>query len=156
MSAGVPIPWPDPTCEVTGELWRRAERGELAIPRCEECRAWVWYPQPRCRACGSDRVTWEAVSGRGTLFTWVVVHHAFLPEYAGAVPFTTALVALEEDPSVRVPTTLVDCSPEDLSEGLPVEVVFRPLPVPGSDRLVPGPLFRPSAPAAADAPTSRG
>ena len=96
------------------------------------------------------------MSGRGTLFTWVVVHQAFLPEYAGAVPFTTALVALDEDPSVRVATTLVDCAPEDLRVDQPMEVVFRPLPVPGSERRVVGPLFRPCAPADAGAPMSRG
>jgi uncharacterized OB-fold protein len=150
------VPWPDPACEATRELWRRAEHGELAIPRCDACRSWVWYPRDTCPGCGGDTITWEAVSGRGTLFTWVVVHHAFLPEYAAAVPFTTALVALDEDPSVRLATTLVDCEPEDLRVDQPVEVVFRPLPWPGADHEVVGPMFRPCAPVDAGAPTPGG
>jgi uncharacterized OB-fold protein len=60
------------------------------------------------------------------------------------VPFVTALVALEEDPAVRIVTYVVDCEPEALAADLPLEVVFRPLSfptVPG--RSVPVPMFVP-------------
>ena len=39
----------------------------------------------------------------------------------------TGLVTLEEDPSVRFVTGLVDCEPEELEAEMPVHVVFRPL-----------------------------
>jgi hypothetical protein len=59
------------------------------------------------------------------------------------VPFVPGLVCFEEDPSIRVVTSLVDCRPEDLVAGMPVSVVFRPLTFTGVDGEVLAPLFRP-------------
>lgn len=82
---------------------------------------------------------WTRVSGRGRLFTWVTVHRAFLPALAGRVPYVTALVELEEDPSLRLATWL-DATPETrLRIGMPVEVSFHPV----DDRIT-LPRFRPA------------
>jgi uncharacterized OB-fold protein len=70
-----------------------------------------------------------------------VVHHAFLPQFAELVPFVPALVALDEDPRVRLVTRLVDCDPARLRSDLPVEVVFRDLRFPGVEGSVVAPFF---------------
>jgi uncharacterized protein len=88
-------------------------------------------------------MSWVSMSGRATLFTWVVVHHGFLPSFRDKVPFVPGLVCLEEDRSIRVVTTIVDCRAEDLVAGMPVSVVFRPLTFTGVDREVLAPLFKP-------------
>ena len=67
------------------------------------------------------------MSGRGTLFSWVVVTHPFLPQFADLVPFVPALVALDEDPAVRIPTRIVDTEPGGLEFEMPVQVTFRPI-----------------------------
>ena len=85
-------------------------------------------------------LTWVAVSGAGTLFSWATVRRPFLPAFADPVPFVTALVALEEDPAVRVVTYLVDAEPDSLAADEPVQVTFRPLAfstVPGKSVIVP-------------------
>jgi hypothetical protein len=69
------------------------------------------------------------------------VRRAFLPAFAGHVPFVAALVALDEDPAVRLATNLVDCDPAALDFDLPVRVVFRPLRFPGVPGEVMAPLF---------------
>jgi uncharacterized OB-fold protein len=84
------------------------------------------------------------MSGRGRLFAWTVVRHAFLPQFAEDVPYATGLVSLDEDPSVRIVTRIVDCDPERLAFDLPVRVVFRPLTFPGMDRTVTAPFFAPA------------
>ncbi len=84
------------------------------------------------------------MSGRGTVFSWVVVSHAFLPQFRAKVPFVSALVALEEDPAVRLATELVDCTADGVAFDMPVEVVFRPLTFAGVDGSVTAPLFRPA------------
>jgi hypothetical protein len=84
------------------------------------------------------------MSGRGRLFAWTVVRHAFLPQFAGEVPYVPALVALDEDPAVRIVTRIVDCDPTGLAFELPVQVVFRPLSFPGIDRRVTAPFFTPT------------
>jgi uncharacterized OB-fold protein len=137
------FPLPDPTCELTNTFWERAAQRQLAIPRCDRCGAYVWYPEPECPACAGELLTWVPMSGRGTLYSWVVVHHAFLPEFADKVPFVPALVALEEDPAVRVVTSMVDCAPEDLAVDMPVSVVFRPMTFAGVEGEVLAPFFRP-------------
>jgi uncharacterized OB-fold protein len=137
------FPLPDLTDPLVAPFYAGAERGELLIPRCGSCGAHVWYPQDACPADGGS-LTWLPVSGRASLFTWVVVHRAFLPAFADKVPFVTALAALDEDPAVRLCTYVVDADPERLTADAPLEVVFRPLAfttVP--DRSVVVPMFRP-------------
>jgi len=132
------FPLPDLDWEPTRPFWSAAARGELAISRCRECGKFVWYPRPHC---GRDALDWVTVSGRATLFSWTVVHHAFLKQFRADVPFVPALVALDEDPAVRVVTRIVDCAPERLRIDQPVHAVFRPLRFPGIDAEVIAPLF---------------
>jgi uncharacterized OB-fold protein len=140
------FPLPDLDDEVTAEFFAGAARGELVIPRCDTCGAFCWYPARSCAACGGDTFTWTPVSGRGRLFSWAVVRRPFLPAFEAMVPFVTALVALDEDPAVRVVTLIVDCEPATLAAEQPLEVTFRPLSfptVPGKSVTVP--MFRPAA-----------
>src|SRR5205807_6039767 len=137
------FPLPDARDALIAPFWTAAARGELAIPRCNACGALVWYPRPRCPACAGGSLTWTPVSGRGRLFAWTVVRHPFLPQFRERVPFVAGLVALDEDPAVRVVTDVVDCEPDDLEPDMPVEVVFRTISFPGVDAAVVAPLFRP-------------
>jgi uncharacterized protein len=139
------FPLPDLSDERTAEYFAGAARGELLIPRCDECGRLVWYPEPKCPDCGGESFTWTRVSGRGRVFSWTVVRRAFLPAFEEMVPFVTALVALEEDPAVRVVTYIVDVEPEALTADMRVEVVFRPLSFPTvPDESVPVPMFVPA------------
>jgi len=83
------------------------------------------------------------MSGRGRLFAWTVVRHAFLPQFSDEIPYVPGLVALDEDPAVRIVTRIVDADAERLSFDMPVQVVFRPLSFPGIDRTVTAPFFAP-------------
>ena len=139
------FPLPDAADELVGGFFAGAAHGELCIPRCVACTRWCWYPEPACPAC-AGRLEWSATSGRATLFSWAVVWRAFLPAFADIVPFVTALVALEEDPAVRIVTMIIDVDPERLRADLPVEAVFRPLRFPTvADREVMVPMFRPAS-----------
>jgi len=132
------FPLPDVNDPVTAPFFAGAARGELLIPRCASCGEYVWYPAEACSCGGTPE--WTRVSGRATLFSWAVVQRAFLPAFADKVPFVTALVALDEDGSVRIPTYIVDADPASLVADQPVEVEFRPLSfstVPGKSVVVP-------------------
>jgi uncharacterized OB-fold protein len=138
------FPLPDVAWAPTAEFWAGAARGKLRIPRCDSCGRLRWYPEEQCRHCQGEPFTWETMSGRGTLFSWVVVTHPFLPQFADLTPFVPALVALEEDPAVRLPTRMVDCDPDDLDYEMPVQVVFRPLAFTDVEGTVDAPLFVPA------------
>jgi uncharacterized OB-fold protein len=86
------------------------------------------------------------VSGDATLFSWAVLRRAFLPAFDAMVPFVTALVALVEDPAVRLCSYIVDADPETLAADAPLRVTFRPLSFPTvPDRAVVVPMFTVSA-----------
>jgi hypothetical protein len=138
------FPLPDLAWEPTAEFWAGAAREELRIPRCDTCGRLHWYPEPECRHCKGTAHSWETMSGGGTLFSWVVVTHAFLPQFADLTPFVPALVAIDEDPGVRIPTRMVDCEPDALDFGMAVQAVFRPLTFTGVDGSVAAPLFVPA------------
>ena len=120
------FPLPDTRDPLVAPFFAAAARSELRIPRCEMCERFVWYPTELCAAC-NGALQWTSMSGRGTLFTWVVVQRAFLPAFESMVPFVTALIALVEDPAVRLCSYLVDATPEALRADAAVEVAFRPL-----------------------------
>lgn len=141
----VAFPLPDVTWPPTAPFWAGAARHELLMPVCDVCARFRWYPTDECPICDGDPYTWTPVSGRGTLFSWVVVDHAFLPQFAELTPFVPALVALAEDPGVRVPTRMVDCEPGALAFDMPVEVTFRQISFTGVDGAVSAPLFAPAA-----------
>jgi uncharacterized OB-fold protein len=148
------FPLPDVDDRLTAPFFAGAARGELMVTRCEACDEYVWYPPEQCPNCAGP-LTWVAVSGDATLFSWAVVRRAFLPAFAEQVPFVTALVALVEDPAVRLPTYLVDADPQSLRADEPVRVTFRPLAFPTvPDKSVIVPMFErqgPSGPSERDA-----
>ena len=138
------FPLPDVSWEPTREFWAGAARGQLVITRCDACGRYVWYPESPCRHCGGPHLTWAAVSGCGTLFSWAVLHHAWIPQFKDQLPFATGLVALAEDPAVRLVSYIVDCAPQALRCEMPLQVVFRPLRYPGVAGDVIAPLFKPA------------
>ena len=137
------FPLPDLDWEPTREFWSAAARHELVIPRCQRCAAYCWYPPADCPGCGGP-LAWSRVSGRGRLYSWAVVERALVGAFADKVPYVTGLVALEEDPAVRLVTNLVDCEARELRVGMPLCAVFRPLVFPDTSREVVAPLFAPT------------
>ena len=138
------FPLPAVEDALTAPFFAGAARGELVIPRCDSCGDYVWYPQETCPRDGGT-LSWQPVSGRGSLFTWAIVRRAFLPAFEDRVPFVTALVALDEDPSIRLCTYVVDTPPDALVADAAVAVTFRTLEfstVPGRSVVVP--MFAPA------------
>ena len=136
------FPLPDLEWPALEPFWAAAAKGELVIPRCAACDRWVWYPRPTCPGCKADAPVWTRVSGQGRLFTWTVVTHPFLPAFRDKVPFVSGLVALTEDPGVRLATLMVDCDPDELVCDMAMEATFRPLRFVGVDAEVVVPLWR--------------
>jgi uncharacterized protein len=132
--------------EETRPFWDGCRDGVLRIKRCLSCARVFHYPRPFCPTCWSDDVEWFEASGRGTVYTYSVVHVNDLPPWPERVPYIAAIVELDEGP--RLMTNVVECAFEDVHCGLAVSVVFKEH---ADDLHVP--VFRPSATAA---PTGGG
>jgi uncharacterized OB-fold protein len=128
------LPSPD---ESTQPWWDATRDGRLLIKRCADCGRAHFYPRPFCPSCWSERVDWEAASGRATLYTYSVVYQNDLPPFPERVPYVAAIVDLEEGP--RMMTNVVDCEPGALRVGMALEAVFRK----ESDEVT-LPVFRPA------------
>ncbi|MBW2497972.1 MAG: OB-fold domain-containing protein [Deltaproteobacteria bacterium] len=121
MSATRPLPQ---QTELAEGYWEAARRHELAVQRCTDCGVLRHYPQERCPECLSAAVEWAALSGRGTIYTYVVAHAAFHPFFQDRLPYVVATIDLEE--GIRMVSDLDE--PEDAIQiGAPVEVFFEEL-----------------------------
>lgn len=129
--------------ELSAAYWQGGADGKLRILRCNACGYYIHPPSPRCAECMSKDIAPQVVSGRATVHTFTVNHHAWIPGFTP--PYVVAIVTLEEQESVRIMTNILDCPIEEVSIGMPVEVTFEQ----HEDVWVP--LFRPSATAATGA-----
>jgi uncharacterized OB-fold protein len=108
-------------------FWDAAAKQQLMIQRCKDCNSWVWTPRPSCNECGSEKVEWTLVSGRGEIYSFTVIRQvvgraaskAFEPD----IPYVIAWVDLDEGP--RLITNIVGCPVEDVKLGMKVTVRFE-------------------------------
>lgn len=124
MSARPLPPLPALTPDVA-PFYEAAKRRELRFQRCSACRTWRHYPRPACPSCLSREFTWEQASGRGTVHTWTIVHGPTLPAFEDALPYNVVDVLLDE--GVHFVSQVLDCPPDAVRAGLPVEAVFVPV-----------------------------
>jgi uncharacterized OB-fold protein len=116
-----PIPAPDSD---SAPFWDACKEHRLTVQRCRSCGTLRFPPNRTCADCRSTDMEWTGVSGRATLYSWIVVRHPVPREvYAGDVPYVVALVDLEE--GVRMVSNLEGCAPEKVESGMPLEVVFQ-------------------------------
>jgi uncharacterized OB-fold protein len=107
---------------LTKDFYAWCKRGELRFQRCTPCGAWRHVPRELCAECGSWEWEWAASSGRGRVFTWTVVARAMHPAFQHDVPYAAAVIEMDE--GVRLVSQVIDCPPDELEIGMPVEVVF--------------------------------
>jgi uncharacterized OB-fold protein len=117
-----PVPVPD---AVSRPFWDGCARHQLLIQRCAACGRFRHPPGPACPGCGSRETRWIEVSGRGRVFSWVVVRHPVpLDVYRTDVPYVVALIDLHE--GVRMVSNIVGCDPDSIIVDMAVSVCFVP------------------------------
>jgi uncharacterized protein len=121
----------------TQAFWDGCARGQLLLQKCAGCGAYRHPPAPICPVCLSDKSEWVEASGRGTVYTFVVVRETRARGWEQMVPYVIAVVTLEEGP--RMLTNIVDVAPEDVKIDMPLQVTF----VETEGSTTPLPLFRP-------------
>lgn len=103
-------------------FWTAGADGVLRFQYCEGCNRYLHPPGAVCSQCGGVPEVRD-VSGRATVVGVTVNYQPWLPDME--VPYAIGLVAIEEDPLVRLTTLIVDAEPEDVVIGLPVSVRFE-------------------------------
>ena len=107
----------------TQPFWDGCREGRFLVKHCNACGRDHFYPRPFCPTCWSDDVEWKQATGRGTVYTYSVVHVNDLPPFNERVPYVAAVVELDEGP--RVMTNIEGLPFDDLRVGQAVEVDFK-------------------------------
>jgi uncharacterized protein len=114
---------PDPLVTEDSEVfWSAADDSRLVAQRCSACGALRHPPRPMCPHCHSLDFEPQELSGRGTVYSFAVLHHPRNPAFD--YPVLAALIDLEE--GVRVMSNLRGLEPSEIRIGMPVMVGYVP------------------------------
>jgi uncharacterized OB-fold protein len=121
-----PLPVVD---ERSAPFWEAATEHVLMLARCGRCSRFSHPPDLVCPQChhSDPQFTFQPVSGRGTVRSWVVVRQSFVPGFDADVPFVLVDVALDAADGVRLIGRLLDGPDALLSIGDTVHLAFEDL-----------------------------
>jgi uncharacterized protein len=104
--------------------WEGTKKAELRLLACGNCGAQRFPESPVCPSCLSAEASWQRVSGRGRLWSWIIMHQKAFPSYLEQIPYLVAFIELDEGPFMI--STVVH-PPGELHCDLPVQVDFLDL-----------------------------
>ena len=107
--------------ELSRPWWNASREGRLLLPRCKDCHRHFFRPEVACTHCFSLNWEWVEACGRGTLYSYSEIHRP--PVQGFKTPAVFAIVELEE--GVAMFSNIVQCAPEQLVIGMPLQVVFE-------------------------------
>ncbi len=122
-----------PIDEHSAPFFEGCRAGELRMQQCAETGRLIFPPRPMSPWAPRVTPVWTRVSGRGTIWSFVVPHPPLLPHFDALAPYNVILVALDEDPSVRLVGNLLPregasidaLDPATILIGARVRVVFE-------------------------------
>lgn len=112
-------------------------RGVISLQRCADCQQHQFPPRVHCTACGSRQLSWDGVSGAGTVYAKTINRRAPEPAFEQFLPYAVALLDL--DAGVRV-MARADFPADEVATAMRVTAFPDPDPVVG-----PGLLFAPES-----------
>jgi len=119
--------------EVNEPFWAGCREGVLRVQQCPETGRLLFPPRPVNSWSPRTPVEWVEVSGRGTIWSVIEPHPPLMLNFADLAPYNAIVVALAEDPAIRLPGNLVaraggsinEIAYDDIEIGAAVEVVFE-------------------------------
>jgi hypothetical protein len=110
---------PGPTVDDdSAAYWAALREHRIELQKCGECGEIRFPPMPGCPNCGSGDVELVTATGRGQVYSWIVVHRPLGSITEADVPCTIATVELDE--GCRVLARLTG----QAGVGLPVTAVY--------------------------------
>jgi uncharacterized protein len=115
-------------------FWDGLRNHEVRLQRCTACGRLRFPPLPTCPHCATPGGVVERVEAHGTVYSWIIVHRAFDEAFAADVPYTIAVIELED--GTRLIGRLEDADSADGTEVQPrfadhdgwTELRFGPVP----------------------------
>jgi uncharacterized OB-fold protein len=104
-------------------FWEACRDGKFLLHRCARCNRHYW-PATRCIEHGAEAMGWVESAGKGEVYTYTIVHHAYTPAMKGKTPYAVAVVKLDEGPFYH--TNIIDCPPDKVAVGMRVQATMIP------------------------------
>ena len=90
-SISKPIPSITPDMQ---EFFAGTREGRLMVQQCGGCGALRFPAYEICSKCNSTKANWVQVSGRGTVYSFNIMHQLYHPAFATEVPYAVVVVEL--------------------------------------------------------------
>jgi len=117
-----PIPVGD---ELSRPFWDAVKEHRLSIQQCGSCGYYNHPPRLFCDACLAQELSFVPVSGRGTIYTYTVMHQRDVAGFEEEAPFINIVVELTEQPQLLMVSNLPISERPKVKIGAPVEVYFE-------------------------------
>ncbi len=111
----MPTAWSQP-------FWDAAKEHRLVLRKCSRCGNIDHPPYLYCTACQADEHEWIEAQGKGTLYAYAVNYFGVPFPFWADLPYALGMIDLAE--GVRMISNIVECDPEQLENGMELEVVF--------------------------------
>ena len=102
--------------------WEYCKKHELRMQKCEGCGHIRFPVSILCPNCHSMDAVWTKLSGKGSIFSYIVFRIPYHESYKEDIPYTVAIIKLDEGP--RMESNLIVQDPEDIRIDMPVTVFF--------------------------------
>jgi len=123
MTLHPPLPVAD---DLSKPFWEGVNARKLLVQRCAECQRLQFPPDASCVSCSSTELSFEEVTGRGTVYSFTeTVSGARHPYFQSISPYLVGLVQLEEQEGLIFASNFPGSKYADLEIGAPVEVEFE-------------------------------
>jgi uncharacterized OB-fold protein len=94
QTTGLTPPGPSPDAD-SAPYWAGLREHRLRVQACGGCGRRRFPPVPACPYCAHPESRWEEATGRGVLYSAIVVHRTLDPQFADEVPYTVGTADLE-------------------------------------------------------------
>lgn len=103
------------------QLWQAWSLGRLCLQGCASCGALRHPPSQVCGQCHSTETDLVDINGNCTLVSWSTVYRAPAPIFAGDLPYSVAIVAIEGGALVQARVS-PDVHTAGFVVGLPLQI----------------------------------
>ena len=117
-----PVPKPD---AATREYWDAVNNQRLVAQYCDDCKRYQHPPELLCHRCRGSNVQFIPLSGKGTIYSWQVMHDTRVKLMQEYQPFIIAIIESDESSDVLHLTNLPGSSIGEFEIGDPVEIEFE-------------------------------
>jgi hypothetical protein len=128
-----PAPLTPPVDATNAFFWEGARQGELRVQCCVDTGRLIFPPRVRSPWGAHAEPNWTVVSGQGLIWSFAIPHPPLIRQFSVLAPYNVILVALDEDPTIRMVGNLISraggainsVDPEEIQIGARVRVVFE-------------------------------